>query len=424
MKAGAIISIISAIILVGIGSFTVGMWATHKTWAPYTALLMVRDNFRSYRATGMFLQPGVWARRTRGVPPDRYTVELPDEVTPGYLIVNRVQLPEFIYVADLIDENGDVLHTWPIDHGRLFGDASVHKEHEFVHVTKPLPDGTILANFDDSFGLARVDACGDPVWARNVDDMVYHHSIRPDNKEGFWTWEAQYFDGGHDHRMVRFDENTGEILESIDLVSDVMSIRPENELALVLPEGFKIRRDLRKDDLRDILHPNDVTPLPAEYADAYPMFDEGDLLVSLRNINFVAVIDRETHDILWYRHGPWDRQHDPDWHANGKITVYSNNTHRFRSTIVEIDPVTGESHDRFRGTELDFDSYIMGQHQQLPSGNWLIASPTEGRVIEVTSDGRMVRNLNNWLDDRHNATVTYAEWVPKDYFTTLPSCDR
>ena len=68
------------------------------------------------------------------------------------------------------------------------------------------------------------------MWART--DQVYHHSIRKDDVKGYWTWQAALFDGGHDHRMVRFDEETGDILESIDLIEDVMRKDPRNQLLL------------------------------------------------------------------------------------------------------------------------------------------------------------------------------------------------
>ena len=66
----------------------------------------------------------------------------------------------------------------------------------------------------------------------------------------------------------------------------------------------------------------------------------------------------------------------------------------------------------------------MGQHQRLPGGNWIITSPTQGRVIEVTDGGDIVREWGNFLDENYNATVTYAEWVPLDFFNQMPSCNR
>ncbi|WP_420587381.1 arylsulfotransferase family protein [Ruegeria sp.] len=179
--------------------------------------------------------------------------------------------------------------------------------------------------------------------------------------------------------------------------------------------------DLMNED-EDILHPNNVEPLPAARADAFSMFEAGDLLVSLRNIDLVAVIDRDTHEIIWARYGPWRYQHDADWQPDGTITVYSNNIHRFRTTIVEVNPLTGKARDLFHGTGFKFDSFIMRQHHRLSNGSWLIVSPMEGGVIEVTATGEPVREFNNYLDENYNKVVTHAEVLPPDYFDTMPQC--
>ena len=340
------VSLVSFVVLMMLGSFTVGMWAFNKGWMPSEYLMMARGMYRSFMDTGMFVPTDAYHRRTRDhvAYEEPHVVKRPDAIEDGYLLINYIVLPDHRYEAILIDHDGNMLHRWPIDYSRVHEDGPASK---FVHVVKPMPDGSVLANFDDDArALVRFDACGDPMWART--DQVYHHSIRADDRGGYWTWQAKQFDGGHDHRMVRFDENTGEILESIDLVEDVMRHDPMNQVILTLPEGFEILEDFpRHSGMEDLLHPNDVKPLPEAYADAFPQFEPGDLLISLRNINLVAVISRKTKNFVWASGGPWFGQHDPDWHADGTITVYSNNHHRFRTSIIEVDPKTRMVRDYF-----------------------------------------------------------------------------
>jgi hypothetical protein len=138
----------------------------------------------------------------------------------------------------------------------------------------------------------------------------------------------------------------------------------------------------------------------------------------------LAVIDRQIYAILWAQYGRWKDQHDPDFNPDGTISVFSNNIDRNRATIILIDPKTDKSRDLFYGTGVTFESYIMGKHQRLPNGNWLITAPIQGRVIEVTADGRMVREVNNVIDLTFNSIVTYGEYKPADIFSTLPACKK
>ena len=413
-----IIPVVAALFLVGIVAFLGGMWTTYKEWGPWRWLDESRQAVKSLRATGHVLPDGTYLRRPNRMPGERYVVHDAAKIAPGYLLVNRSANPEPGYVTDLIDTDGTVLHSWKIDHSKVIDGGS---EAEFVHAVRPLPDGSIVANFDDAFGMARLDACGEPVWRRT--DIVFHHSLTEDpDLGGFWTWTSRYWDGGHDQQMARIDADTGETLESIDLVDDVILPDPAAQLAFRIPDNFRWNRDARTDEIADIIHPNDVEPLPAAWADAFPQFEAGDLIMSHRSIDLVGVVDRQTKRLKWFQAGPWEHQHDADFHPDGTITVYSNNTDRFRSTIIEMDMTTGAVRDKFAGSGFEFDSYIMGQQERLPNGNWLVTAPMEGRVIELAADGELVREVSNILDDTHNSIVTTAVHVPPDFFDRLPSC--
>ena len=89
---------------------------------------------------------------------------------------------------------------------------------------------------------------------------------------------------------------------------------------------------------------------------------------------------------------------------------------------VTVDPKTGASRDLFAGTGLGFDSFIMGKHQHLANGNWLITPTIQGRVIEATPEGRIVREYNNILNADYNALVLYAEHLEPGYLAKVPAC--
>lgn len=412
------IPIVAAIFLAAMTSYIAGMWTTHKSWWPWEKLSDVQTAWRSWRATGYFLPADTYARRKPEVPDEVHTVHDAAAVAPGLWVINRYDPPTAGYVFELLDGSGAVLNAFPIDYSKINPDGMAS---EFAHIATVLPDGSVLVVWDDAPGMARLDACGDPIWSKT--DRIYHHSLER-GVDGYWTWATDNWYGGEDQDMIRFDPMTGEIVESINIIDDVTEKTPENRLKLTIPEGYRYNRESQPGEQKDIFHPNDLEELLPEMAAVFPQFEAGDLLVSLRNIQAVAVIGRRTGEVKWIAHGPWRDQHDPDFQADGTISIFSNNTDRSRSQIIAVDPRTGASRDLFAGTDVSFDSFIMGKHEHLPNGNWMITSTIQGRVIEATPDGRIVREYNNILNEGYNALVLYSEHLEPGYLTEVPKCAK
>ncbi len=413
------ISLIALIFIFVLAAFMVGMWTAYKQWQPWLITDELRMGIRSWRATGVWgLPQDSYARRREEQSDAVFTVHDPARAAPGYWVVNRYDGHARRYMLDLYEATGKLVSSRPIDYSKIRPGGSPE---EFAHVATMLPDGSVLVVWDDAPGMARLDACGDPVWAKT--DQIYHHSIEK-GVNGYWTWQSAIWNGGEDQRMIRFDPETGEILESLDLIDDVIAKSPENRLAMVVPEEFKFDRTTRYGDRADIFHPNDLEELLPDMAAAFPQFEAGDLLISNRDIDQIAVIGRKTGRIKWAAYGPWFHQHDADFQPDGTITVFSNNTDRFRSSILQVDPKTGVTRDLFAGTGLRFDSFIMGKHQHLPNGNWMIDSTMQGWVLEVTPEGKIVSEFNNVLNDRYNAIAPYAEHLAPGYLTTVPVCGK
>lgn len=413
------ISLIAFIFILVLGAFGTGMWTTYKEWRPWKIMDETRTAVRSWRATGVWgLPQDSYVRRRPEQSANVFTVRDAARAAPGHWVINRYDGHERRYVLDLYDAAGTLVSTRPIDYSRIKPGGSPE---EFAHIATMLPDGSIIVVWDDAPGMARLDACGDPIWSKT--DQIYHHSIER-GVDGYWTWQSAIWNGGEDQRMIRFDPESGDILESIDLIDDVIAKSPENRLALVVPEDFKFDRTTRFGDRADIFHPNDLEELMPEMAAAFPQFAAGDLLISNRDINQLAVIERKTGRVSWTAYGPWWHQHDADFQPDGTITVFSNNTERFRSSIIEVDPKTGVARDMFEGTGLRFDSFIMGKHQRLANGNWMITSTMQGWVLEVTPQGEIVSEFNNLLNAGYNTIVPYAEHLAPGYLKTIPACTR
>jgi hypothetical protein len=177
----------------------------------------------------------------------------------------------------------------------------------------------------------------------------------------------------------------------------------------------------------DPLHANHAEILSRAMAPAFPMFAAGDILISLRNIDLVAVLDGGSHRIKWSQTGPWVRQHDPHFRPDGQISVFDNrrvanaapwagDRPRFASRIVSIDPRTDQLTVLLEGSrERPFYTAQMGKHQYLPNGNVLITEPMAGRAFEATPDGRIVWSFVNRYDAGRIAKISEARRYPLEY---------
>ena len=121
---------------------------------------------------------------------------------------------------------------------------------------------------------------------------------------------------------------------------------------------------------------------------------EGDVLISLRNLDVLAVLDIEKRVIKWAVRGPWRLQHDPDVLANGKVLLFDNRgdmKNGGTSRILEFDPQTLEITWEYPGDSAEvLYTSIYGSQQRLPNGYTLISESNNGRMIEVTRSGDVV----------------------------------
>lgn len=141
------------------------------------------------------------------------------------------------------------------------------------------------------------------------------------------------------------------------------------------------------------------------------------------------VLDPRTLRIKWWRIGPWDRPHDPDWGDDGRITVYSNNERGVGdySKIVAIDPETYDAEVLLDGADHDFYSGLNGNHDMTADGGILATSSLQGRIFEVDAEGRLVFDFINLYDGEAGETlhVSDATFLPPGFFDAArrPDCN-
>ena len=143
----------------------------------------------------------------------------------------------------------------------------------------------------------------------------------------------------------------------------------------------------------DIFHLNAAKFLSASQAAAIPGAAAGDLLLSIRNLDVIAVLSAAKGEIVWAARGPWHMQHDPDVLANGNILLFDNRgdlARGGRSRVLEFDPRSMQVVWEWPG-QRNFDLFtsVCGSVERLPNGNTLIAETNRGKLIEVTPEGKI-----------------------------------
>ena len=202
----------------------------------------------------------------------------------------------------------------------------------------------------------------------------------------------------------------GEILKEIDII-DLLLRNDLYGLLFLSSRGMKMRVGH--------LHLNDVDEFPLGMESK--LFEPGDLMVSLRNINTILVFDPETLKIKFISSGRFLRKHDPDFLPGDRISVFDNrnlqpspNPESLTSRIVEIDARDGSAKVVLQGEgDHRFFSSIMGVHQRLANGNILVNSSDEGRVIEFAPDGTIMWHFENRIPEKKNGRVYMATLLPE-----------
>ncbi len=331
----------------------------------------------------------------------------------------------------LIRPDGAIVNRWQVQFYDVFPDPSHIKPVENIpktnwntdiHGVLALPDGSVLFNFQDT-GLVKMDRCGAIQWTL---PRMTHHAVNPSHDGGFWIPGLRFIENASPFPALTppYEEDT--ILKvsgdgKIEMELSVLGLLFENDLQAQLfangPDGIGL-------DHLDVTHLNDVKELLPEMAKHFPRFAAGDLLVSLRNLNLIMVVDPATRKVKWHRVGPWMAQHDPDFLPNGRISVFSNNDDQTEdgsrlsgSTIIEVDPVSGETHVQYGGVpHQQFYTRVRGNHQNQENGNTLIVESRGGRVIEINRKGEIVWKFINRYDNELVAYVNDALRYPPGFF--------
>jgi hypothetical protein len=125
---------------------------------------------------------------------------------------------------------------------------------------------------------------------------------------------------------------------------------------------------------------------------------KADWLISMRELDLIGIVDAKNEKLTWsWGPGEIDRQHHPTLLQNDNVLIFDNGWNRGFSRIIELNPLTKQIVWQYKSDPSEeFFSYDKGGNQRLPNGNTLIMESNEGRVFEITKDGKVVWEFYNY----------------------------
>jgi hypothetical protein len=318
--------------------------------------------------------------------------------------------------AALINMRGEVVHEWQIRFSDIWP-APPHvppppRDLMVVFFSTYLyPNGDLLgvmhgpANPANGYGLVKLDKDSHVLWkyAQNV-----HHDVDVGEDGTIYATRQELI-----HRppaglefiptpcMVDYVvmlSAKGEELRSVPILESLRD-SPYRPILCALERGERpgapaeAQRPPSDDDARrrDVLHTNCVKVLTKALAPKFPRFQAGQVLVSMRHLDAVAVMDLASGSTVWAARGPWRAQHDPTFLDNGHLLIFDNAGSPRTSRVLEYDPQTQAFPWSYPADDgPPFVSHERGMSQRLPNGNTLVVNSEGHQVLEVTRDREVV----------------------------------
>ncbi len=265
-----------------------------------------------------------------------------------------------------------------------------------------------------------------------------HHSVALSPDGTYWTHDAAFlvelgYRGTQADPSQPITPEDFEELRRFDLATDLVAATPDIS---PLTGRFILTWDEKSDPQKtkpvvrmttDPFHNNDVDPIVSSRFET----DAGyALLTSVRELNLVVVFNPDNGEILWYRQGLTERQHDADYFDDG-VYVYNNRPFKDFSRIdyIPFESSGGQNHGLT--TIIDGKDYAWfdpsrGQHDVFEHGGQrynLVVNDRNGRVMLFDEAGEMNFELVNLLGEDPESTerlqVRAAKFITQEQFDAL-----
>lgn len=341
---------------------------------------------------------------------------------------HRDLCPETGCLAWITDRRGNIIHAWknfpdlwePLEGREAIGDTwSAYPVGAYLY-----PNGDILVSFHGmnvfpiAMGLAKFDKDSNLLWKRSgyyhhwftVDEegRIYIPSMRVvdsplemDDLQKYFVCKKELFQV----ESVEILDLNGNLIKNIDIYDALI----DSELAGVFNNNGKIQDKI---ETCDPMHLNYVGVLTPSMAAEFPDFEPGDLLLSFRSMNALAVLSPETKLFKWFYVGAVQNQHSPKFLGGNRILIFDNlggDKSRGTSRIVALDVSSENSTDVFPSPAMKIPSRPIYSE----TAGYIDVHPDRRRVLVSWTHQGLV-----WEIDMESGEVLW------EYVNTHPVEDR
>lgn len=339
----------------------------------------------------------------KSVFPTGTTIHKPDQCSVGYNLISGTGIVKLINMA------GEIVHRWDLD-------TSVYKG--FIHRARLLPNGRLMLLFGarkPGKQLVEFDWDGRETWSYAPENFA-HHDFWPTNEESVFLICHAYLPDTYRMRITdpvrRATRVFGDELIEVDRKGNVIWRWVQHEHMDInwcnpIPASRDWAGGPDNNTITDWTHTNTIQALPSnKWHDAGDQrFKPGNILQSLRQLDTINIVDKDSGDIVWSYTGDYNGgmsgQHEPHMIEKGlpgagNIIVFDNGASPYKnlahcgcSYVLEINPsdnslvwVYDDSHK--------LHARFTANCQRLPNGNTLILESMCRRLFEVTPDKEIV----------------------------------
>ena len=333
----------------------------------------------------------------------------------------------------LIDDDGALLHSWPLEFNDVWGDKShiislvpIEDRHIYIRDAHLYSNGDVLVlvtiggTTPWGIGMAKLDKDANVLWTYSgyvnndfhvaADGNIYvvEHRIRENKPEHVDTVFLPFLEDN----IVTLSPG-GDVLQRISLID-----------ALDASSFSAVLKQFTNDGAGDPTHSNSIEEVLADSIEV-PWLKKGYLLISVRNLNALVVLDPKAGTVVHAMALRTRMQHDIDLLENGHLMLFDNQGDiegAEYTRVIEFDPQTQEIMWQYNGGdgEEELHSQFFGEQQRLPNGNTLITNAEAGALREVNAQGEIVWRYRLPLTVKKDgvdyiATITSAAKLPRDY---------